>query len=1203
MAKLLLGISGRVELGETLSLVAYNTTTGTASTSGFTLQWQSFSAGSWSNVGSANSVSYSIPTGTSTVGRLVRVVATPVSAGDEASQSLATAAVVQDKSNARAPTLADVATVSTIAEGATPTLIDSSVTFNDQDNANYGGGSLLVLNSNAAAAGGDGRDVLSVRHQGTGSGQIGYNSATGDVTYQSVVIGRADATSNGNGEDLLVTFNANATKVAVDRLIENLQWTNTDDSPAPGRLLTIRVTDATAGTVQSVVTAKVTPVADAPVFAGAASLLVDENQFQAGTIAATDPDREAGTPQGIAYSLVGGAGSTDNAAFAIDAASGALRFLSAPDFEAAHAPSYAVRVRASDSNGGVSERAITVQVGNVNEAPVAQPLSGAALENGPAISIAAAFADPDAGDTHTIALDTAQTLGTVSRTGNNFSYAAGSAFDALAQGQTATDTFSYTVTDAGGLASTRTATVTVTGVNDAASIAGNASAAVQEDVNVVAGKLRATGVLTITDPDTGESRFQPVQGGIAPVFDLAATGEWLFEIDNADPIVQALGAGQTRTETLVAHSADGSASRTISVTITGSNDAPVITGGTTTGLVVEAGVLANGEVAPGTPLATGALSVTDADAGDTFAWSASGQGAYGAFAIDAQTGNWTYSLDNALAEPMAQGQTATETFTATVTDGHGASATRQVTIEVRGGNDAPELLSADTQGSVTESSPNGQLYLDAREGGATGFAVDANGRMLLVGPGDYNLGEQLRRLNADGSRDTSFGDDGFVSLHANVTFSQVAVDSQGRYVVGGRFESPSSGGDFAVSRYLADGSLDTAFGTNGLVTLAFTSDEDTLAQIHALPDGKLLVSGNIRLTTQTDADFGIARLNADGSLDTSFGTGGRLQIPEVDVFQGYRELTVDAEGRLLVWGRGYNYEEETPAGYLLEMVRYLPDGQVDTTFANGGLLEFSLGGWYANGPVAVDVDPLGGFVLGWNAYESANGHHVNLSRFGASGNLDTDFGADGTAVTTLQTRYSSGFSLAVDSQGRPVVVPDSSSTTWGASDFLVARFNSDGSPDASFGDNGRVTTDLGSDEQPFTVHIADNDAILAVGNIPGMYGGSVAMVRYNANGGPDTSFGGLPDDSARGYANARDPEGMPLTWSGDALGEYGVFDVDPWGGWLYTVDNARPATQALAEGQTATESFMVMAMDPMGAVVTHPVVVTITGTYDAPPFG
>lgn len=184
---------------------------------------------------------------------------------------------------------------------------------------------------------------------------------------------------------------------------------------------------------------------------------------------------------------------------------------------------------------------------------------------------------------------------------------------------------------------------------------------------------------------------------------------WEYTVDPA--AIEHLAEGEEKIERFTLVLSDdkgGRVEKVVEVTLTGTNDAPVITSaaGADEGTVAEAGHTDDGAPVAGTPVASGTLAATDVDNGDTAIWSGGASGTYGSFAIDPDTGVWTYTLDNDLpaTEALAEGQQVTETFTATVTDSAGATAEQQVTITVNGANDAPVIttLPAQNQGSVTE---------------------------------------------------------------------------------------------------------------------------------------------------------------------------------------------------------------------------------------------------------------------------------------------------------------------------------------------------------------------------------------------------------------------------------------------------------------------------------------------------------------------
>src|SRR6185436_1025115 len=205
---------------------------------------------------------------------------------------------------------------------------------------------------------------------------------------------------------------------------------------------------------------------------------------------------------------------------------------------------------------------------------------------------------------------------------------------------------------------------------------------------------------------------------------LGANGTWTYALDNADADTNALAQGATAADvfTYTVTDANGAtASTTLTINITGTNDAPIaVADSNGADAVTESGVNPGNTPFAGDPSATGNVLTndTDVDTGDTKAVSeVNGSaanlgnavtGTYGSLTLGAN-GTWTYALDNADADTnaLAQGATAADVFTYTVTDANGATASTMLTINITGTNDAP-IAVADSNGAdaVTESGVN-----------------------------------------------------------------------------------------------------------------------------------------------------------------------------------------------------------------------------------------------------------------------------------------------------------------------------------------------------------------------------------------------------------------------------------------------------------------------------------------------------------------
>ncbi|WP_429017081.1 VCBS domain-containing protein [Aeromonas hydrophila] len=288
----------------------------------------------------------------------------------------------------------------------------------------------------------------------------------------------------------------------------------------------------------------------------------------------------------------------------------------------------------------------------------------------------------------------------------------------LGEGETKVETFTVASVDG----TTHTVTITITGVNDGAVVAGDDLGAVTEDLNVVGGKLSDSGVLTISDADQGQAKFLAGNGtpsaGALGSLTITETGTWSYNVDNSK--VQYLGLGETRVESFIVKSVDGT-THTVTVTITGVNDGAVVAGDDL-GAVTEDLNVVGGKLSD-----SGVLTISDADQGQAKFVAGNGTpsaGALGSLSIT-ETGTWSYNVDNSKVQYLGQGETRIETFTVKSVDG----TSHTVSVTITGTNDAP-TLSIDKGVVVSEEGLAGGIA-DTAGSSDTTDSVAASGKITV----------------------------------------------------------------------------------------------------------------------------------------------------------------------------------------------------------------------------------------------------------------------------------------------------------------------------------------------------------------------------------------------------------------------------------------------------------------------------------------
>lgn len=488
------------------------------------------------------------------------------------------------------------------------------------------------------------------------------------------------------------------------------------DGESASDSFTYTVDDGNGGTSKAAVSVSITGQNDAPAAVDVTGSIIEGGPSK--TISAEYSDLDASDSHTFSVDTAGTLGSVTNnsdGTFTYDP-KGAFDSLAAGE-SATDTFTYTVE----DGNGGTRTANVSVAITGTNDAPIAMDVVGTASEDGATITILANSVDVDTSDAHTFSIDTSGTLGSVVNNGDGILiYDPAGAFESLAVGATATDTFTYTVEDGNGGSSTAMVTVTIGGVNDDASISGISIGATNEDAIVA-----VTGTLAVSDIDEGESSFAPLSdtGGYGS-FSIDANGDWTYLLDNA--AVQDLNADDSVADSFTVTSFDGTASETVVITIGGLNDAAEIDG-IAIGSTDEDAV---NEV-------SGSLSVSDVDEGEATIAPLIETGSYGSFNIDGN-GDWTYVLDNASVEELNIGDSLTDSFSVTSYDG---TAAETVAITIDGLNDAASISGVATGsidedatssviGTLTVSDVDGgqSVFMPFSESGSYGsFSIDANG--------------------------------------------------------------------------------------------------------------------------------------------------------------------------------------------------------------------------------------------------------------------------------------------------------------------------------------------------------------------------------------------------------------------------------------------------------------------------------------------
>ncbi len=1015
-----------------------------------------------------------------------------------------------------------------------------------------------------------------------------------------------------------------------------------------------------------------------------ASLDATEDTRLAGTLTATDADGDD-----LAYGLVTGA---ENGTVVV-LQDGSFVYIPDPDFEGTDSFTFSV----TDAAGNTATGTVTLEVAGVNDAPTFEEGTLDATQDGPAtLDLATLVSDPDADDDPgdfdyaLVTEGTAAEGGSFTLEGSVLTFTPGGGFDDLGAGETRTVTVGVSVTDGGGASTTGTVSVTVTGVNDAP-VAGGDTATTDED-SALAGALLgndtdveedALSVTSVTTDVDGE----PTDHAAGSLIELASGATLTVNADGTydfDPngAFEGLGAGDEAQETFSYEISDGNggtSTASVTITVTGVNDAPVA--GDDAATTDEDSALAGALLGNDTDVEEDALSVTsvttdvDGEPTDHAAGSLIELASGATLTVNA---DGTYDFDpNGAFEGLGAGDEAQETFSYEISDGNGGTSTASVTITVTGVNDAP--VAGDDAATTDEDSALAGALLgndtDAEEDAlsVTSVTTDVDGE-----PTDHAAGSLIElasgatlTVNADGTYD--FDPNGaFEGLgagdEAQESFSYEISDGNGgtstasvTITVTGVNDAPVAGDDTATTdedSALAGALLgnDTDVEEDALSVTSVTTDVDGEPTDHAAGSLIELASGatltvNADGTYDFDPNGAFEGLGAGDEAQETFsyeisdGNGGTSTASVTITVTGVNDApvagddaaTTDEDSALAgaLLGNDTDVEEDALS---VTSVTTDVDGE-PTDHAAGSLIELASGATLTvNADGTYDFDPNGAFEgLGAGdeaqetfSYEISDGNggtstaSVTITVTGVNdapvagddaattdedsalagallGN-DTDVEEDALSVTSVTTdvdgeptdhaagsliELASGATLTVNADGTYDFDPNGAFEGLGAGDEAQETF----SYEISDGNGGTSTASVtitvtGVNDAPVAGDDAattDEDSALAgalLGNDTDAEEDALSVTSVT------TDVDGEPTDHAAGSLIEL-ASGATLTVNAD-----GTYDFDPNG-----------AFEGLGAGDEAQESFSYEISDGNGGTSTASVTITVTGVNDAPVAG
>ena len=917
------------------------------------------------------------------------------------------------------------------------------------------------------------------------------------------------------------------------------------------------------------------------------SFHVIENSAQ-GTVVGTASATDADNPS-LTYTLTNDAGGR----FTIHSSTGEITVTDSADLNHEDTDSYSITVVVSDGEL-TDSKTYTVHVTNTPEAPVidnpvtATGTDDSGLMNLNLLNHATAVVDGETLSVNSLTLVEGDDSG-VTFSGNTMTIDA-SAYAYLPEGVSETIGYSYNVVGSAGESSLQTVTITLTGNNESAVITGIDNGSLAEDTGST---LSASGTLNISDEDSDEDFFTvATHNGSHGSLTIDTSGNWSYIADNNQAAIQQLGEGDSLTDTITVSAVDGT-THDITLTITGTNDAAIITGSNSATATEDSAGGDNNLVV------SGALAISDTDLGEEFFIETNLTGSYGTLSLN-EDGQWTYVASNTQTsiQQLATGDSIQDGFDITSADG----TLHQIIVTINGTNDGANII-GDSAGLLLEDqsillTSSGSLSVTDMDIGEASFIAETipgtYGSLTINTQGDWNYSANSSQAviqmlgDGDSLTDTitiqsfdgtshnvvvTINGTNDIAVINGVDAAVITEDTAATLTTSGTLTvSDTDSGEDSFSAETVSGTygsltIDTSgnwnySADNSQNAIQLLSDGDSLTdtiQVQSIDgtthDVAITINGTNDVAVIAGVDAAVVIEDAAATLTTS----GTLTVSDTDSGEGsfsaktvsgtYGSLTIDASGN-------WNYSADNSQN----AIQSLADGDslTDTIQIQ------SVDGTSHDVVITINGTNDVAVIAGVDAAVVIEDAAATLTTSGTLTVSDTDSGEGSFSAKTVSGTYGS---LTIDASGN-----------W--------NYSADNSQNAiqSLADGDSLTDTI----QIQSVDGTSHDVVITINgtNDVAIIAGADAAVIIEDAAATLTTSGTLTvsdTDSGEGSFSAK-----------TVSGTYGSLTIDASGNWNYSANNSQASIQALADGDSLTDTLQIQSIDGM----THDVVITINGTND-----